>query len=221
MNGKTRTQVEKTHYGIQYDSPGRFISYYHQIRSVMEKQPKNILEIGIGNKTVSNYLKERGMSVTTCDFDATLEPDVVADIRSLPFRDEMFDLVTAFEVLEHLPFKDFKTSLLEMKRVTRERIIVSIPYVTLNIFGKIKLLPLIKPIYFLWRIVEYRLSEHKFDNQHYWEMGKKGYSRNIIRKEIKSVGLEIEKESTPQLNPYHYFFVLKKPSQAARYSAPN
>jgi len=210
MNEKIQKQVEKGHYEAQYDSLGRFISYHSQIQAVVEKNPESVLEIGIGNKTVSNYLKERGTKVTTCDFDKRLDPDKVGDIRDLPFEDEEFELVTAFEVLEHLPFEDFIKGLKELRRVTKKNVIISIPYVTVNFFGKMKLLPFFRPVYFLWRALEYRWKKHEFDGQHYWEMGKKGYSRTKIRQVINAAGFEIEKEFTPQLNPYHYFFVLKK-----------
>ncbi len=210
MKNKTKQQVEKEHYEVKYDSLDRFRSYYFQIRSVAQKKPKTILEVGIGNKTVSNYLKKQGFNITTCDFDANLQPDKVGDIRDLPFEDEEFELVTAFEVLEHLPFEDFEKALKELGRVAQKTVIISIPYVTINFFGKIKLLPFLRPIYFLWRVLEYRWKKHEFDGQHYWEMGKKSCSRKKIRQVIKKVGFKIEKEFTPELNPYHYFFVLSK-----------
>ena len=45
------TQVPKEHYSNNYDNVFRFISYYYQIDLAIKLKPKNILEIGIGNKT--------------------------------------------------------------------------------------------------------------------------------------------------------------------------
>ena len=106
------TQVSKEHYNIkEYDTTYRFISYFHQIEETLRTNPRTVLEVGVGNKIVSNYLREYGVKVKTCDFDKGLKPDVVADVRKLPFRDREFDTVIAFEVLEHLPFEDFETAL--------------------------------------------------------------------------------------------------------------
>lgn len=196
----------------KYNNPERFSSYFSQIKIVTDQSPKNILEIGVGNKIVSGYLKNAGFKITTCDLDKTLNPDVVADIRAMPFGDEEFDLVTAFEVLEHLPFSDVEFVLKELNRISSAKVIISIPYVTFAIYGKFKFLPFLHPLSFMFRICEYFWHKHKFNGQHYWEMGTSGYGRKKIRKLIKDCGFEIKKELTPELNPYHYFFILEKTS---------
>jgi SAM-dependent methyltransferase len=103
MKDNFHIQVSQNHYYSDYDSIDRFISYFYQTDLIKTLQPQSILEVGVGNKTLTNYLKQYGYSVTTCDFDKKLAPDYVADIRALPFEDASFDAVLAFEVLEHLP----------------------------------------------------------------------------------------------------------------------
>ncbi|MBU1019227.1 MAG: class I SAM-dependent methyltransferase [Patescibacteria group bacterium] len=205
-----KKQVDKTHYKGSYESPGRFISYYHQIKAISEETPGTILEIGIGSGTVANYLKNNGFNIETCDFDADLQPDHVADIRDLPFREGEFDLVTAFQVLEHLPFEDFEKAMSQLHKASSKTVIISIPYITLNIYWKCKCIPFLKPWYFMWRICELSFLKHKFNGEHYWEMGKKGFSRKKIRKILKKTGFSIKEEFTPEMFPYHYFFVLEK-----------
>ncbi len=221
MQEKTKPQVEITHYQGKYDCLDRFISYYFQIKAIADLSPATLLEIGVGNGTVSNYLKDKGFKVVTCDIDAKLNPDKVGDIAALPFQNNEFDTITAFEVLEHLPLEKIPSALKELHRVCTKNIIISIPYNTINIYGKFKIIPFVKPTYFLWRIIELFWIRHKFDGQHYWEMGKKGVSRKKIRTLIRSSGLKIIKEFTPEMNPYHYFFVLEKDSQANTNSSPN
>jgi ubiquinone/menaquinone biosynthesis C-methylase UbiE len=199
-------------YTGKYNNLERFSSYLCQIKTICEKSPKRILEIGIGNKVVSNYLREAGFSVTTCDLDKTLNPDIVADIRKMPFKDEEFDMVTAFEVLEHIPYSDVETGLKELNRISSKTVVISIPFVTFAIYGKFKFLPFLHPLSFMFRVCEYFWHKHKFNGTHYWEMGTKGYSRKQLKKLIKDCGFEIKKELTPELNPYHYFFVLEKTS---------
>ena len=49
--------------------------------------------------------------------------------------------------------------------------------------------------------------KHKFDGEHDWEIGKKGYSLSKIRK-ILSKYFIVEKEFYPPENMWHYFFIL-------------
>jgi len=112
---KHQKQVSYNHYQENYDGLTRFISYYYQIDLTTSLNISKCLEIGIGNKTVSSALINRGVNVTTCDFDSELKPDYVADIRELPFENNSYELVMACQVLEHLPWSDFSKALNELK----------------------------------------------------------------------------------------------------------
>ena len=48
-----------------------------------------------------------------------------------------------------------------------------------------------------------------FDGQHYWEIGKRGFSRGKIRAHIAK-HFDIVREYVPFGNQYHRFFVLRK-----------
>src|SRR3990167_6088204 len=112
-----KTQKNKTHYfKSKYNNLDRFISYFYQIdlitSLVTDKDTDGVLEVGVGSGMASNYLKMADFKVFTCDFDKDLNPDYVADIRQIPVGDDAFKVVTAFEVLEHLPFEDFEKALI-------------------------------------------------------------------------------------------------------------
>ena len=123
----TRTQVDAGHYADGYDALYRWVSYWYQIREVCRLRPGRVLEIGVGNGTVSAALAREGIAVTTLDFDPRLGPDVCADVRRLPFSPKEFDVVLCAQVLEHLPFDELPVLLQEIRRVSRRHAVISLP----------------------------------------------------------------------------------------------
>jgi len=120
MNIDFKPQVPKEHYFMEYDTKERWISYWYQINEVLKTKPKKVLEIGIGNGTVANYLKNQGIEVVTVDIDEKLNPDYVCSVTELSefFSDNQFVTILCDEVLEHIPFEYFENSLHEMQKVT-------------------------------------------------------------------------------------------------------
>lgn len=203
-------QVDKTHYNFKKYCPiDRWSSYWYQINEILKLQPESVLEVGVGDRVLSNYLASNTeIKYLSADIAGDLRPDVVCGVENLEFTDNSFDVACAFEVLEHLPFDKFNRALSELKRVSSGYVIISIPHwgrhfsinIRLPLLGKIK-----------W---QHKFSflpvPHKFNGQHYWEMGKRGYSYLKIREVIKSSGLEIIDDYIPIEMPYHHFFILSK-----------
>jgi len=190
---------------LQYNGKSRWMSYWHQINEVLSLKPKNVLEIGIGNKTVANYLKSQGVEVITFDKDEKLKPDVVGDVLEIPFGNNSFDVILCAEVLEHLFFNDFENALYELKRVSKKYVVLSLPHFGHSITLSIKI-PLIKEKRLAIRIphpIAHKLGEH------YWEVGKRGYSLSKIKKILKKY-FKIKKDYIPFENQYHHFFILEK-----------
>ena len=208
-----KTQVPKEHYYNQYDDLPRFISYYYQTDLVKQLNPTTVLEIGIGNKTTTNYLKQQGFNVTTCDFDQTLQPDYVADIRKLPFQNNKYDCVMACEILEHIPYQDIDKALNEIHRVTKKHAIISLPYSSAAFECTLRF-PLIEKIFKkhflnLFFRIPYFWIKPDTKGQHYWEIGRKGYPIKKIRNKL-SEKFTIKKETRPTMDAYHHFFTLEK-----------
>jgi SAM-dependent methyltransferase len=61
-----------------------------------------------------------------------LQGDLLA---GLPFRDSWFDIVTAFEVLEHLPPDQIPDAIRELRRVCRGWVVITVPSIGLNEHG--------------------------------------------------------------------------------------
>ena len=201
-------QVATEHYDpSNYDELHRWVSYWYQFQAVASCQPKTMLEIGKGGGVLSWYLRERlGLDVVTVDFDASLEPDVVADVRALRdhFDADQFDLVCAFQVLEHLPYDDFQPALRELRRVSKRDILISLPNwgyflaVRLHIW-KLKLA--------FGRKVR-RPFEWQFDGEHYWEVGTKGHQPKTVRAAIEEVVPLVDETVYPDY-PYHRSYHLR------------
>ncbi|MFO7933756.1 MAG: methyltransferase domain-containing protein [Bacteroidales bacterium] len=112
----------------RYENIHRWAFYWHQIDLVSSvlKEGERILEIGVGTKFTSNYLKSKGFHVTTMDIDPDKKPDIVANIVDYEFR-ETYDHVLAFEVFEHIPFADFEKALGKISRICRKYLLMSVP----------------------------------------------------------------------------------------------
>ena len=203
-------QTKPEHYlSKSYDEKGRFCSYWHQINELRELEPDSILEIGIGNGMVSNYLKQRGYNVTTMDIDERLKPDKVGSILHIPFSDKFFEVVACFEVLEHLPYENFAKALSEIHRVTIKYVVLSLPDVT-KVYRLNIQVPKIGELKRLISIPRFKIPKHEFNGEHYWEIGKAGYSLKRIVRDIEKAGFEVIKSYQVFEMPYHRFFILVK-----------
>jgi len=121
-------QVPWTQYFTpRYCSPKRLASYGHQLQEVSRLKPESVLEIGIGNGIVAGLMKSCGYAVTTLDHDASLGPDVVASVTSVPLEDDVVDVVLCCEVLEHLPYEQVSMALSEIRRVSSKFAVLSVP----------------------------------------------------------------------------------------------
>lgn len=203
-------QVNPEHYfSKNYDSKERFISYWHQIDEIISLAPESILEIGIGNGFVADYLDHRDLKVTTMDIDPNLKPDIAGSVLTLPFFEKAFEVVACFEVLEHLPYEDFYRALNEIHRVSRKYAVLSLPDVTRTYRLHLQL-PKIGQIKRLISWPRQKPYNHTFDGEHYWEIGKAGYQLQQVLAEITRAGFTIKNTYQVFEFPYHRFFVLTK-----------
>ena len=203
-------QAKPVHYyRPSYDSKGRFNSYWHQIDEAVSLVPRNVLEVGIGNGFVSKYLKERGVNVKTLDIDYRLSPDIIGSVLDMPFSNEAFNVVSCCEVLEHLPYSEFRNALGELARVSQKFVILSIPDVTTSYRFNIEI-PRLGPIKKMVTHPFHRAIRHIYDSEHYWEIGKISYSLRKIIKDIRTSGFDVIKTYRVFENRNHRFFLLVK-----------
>lgn len=206
-----KKQVDKNSYNFdKYCDFDRWSSYWYQIKEVLACSPKTVLEIGVGNKVLADYLKNNtGIIYKSLDVAEDLKPDFIASVNDLSIvKENSFDTVCAFEVLEHLPFDKFEKCLLELKRVSKKDVIISLPHWGRHFSFEFRL-PFFKKIKKQYKFNGFSI-EHKFDGQHYWEIGKRSYSLRKVKSIIEKSGLKIKKDYICFNSPYHHFFILGK-----------
>ena len=214
QNRPNGVQVDADHYTEDYDALYRWISYWYQVREAKRLRPGHVLEIGVGNGTVSAALSRNGMRLTTLDLDPELGPGICGDVRQLPFADGAFDVVLCAQVLEHLPYNELPALLAEIRRVTCRHAVITLPCSRGGLFIVPTLIGVATTPKLALRLPLPNWLCRLFIRQHKWEIGRLGYPIRRVREAIKSAGWRIKRELNPFLNTYHHFFVLEKRADA-------
>lgn len=203
---KAHAQVLPSHYSfLDYMDERRWMSMWHQATAILRLKPATVLEIGPGSGLLKKILSIEGINVETSDVDPALNPDYIASVTELPMSEASYDVVCAFQVLEHLPYAESLIALHELGRVAKGHVLISLPHSgrTCNLqldlprIGRKSLLLRLPP----------KQHVHRFDGQHYWEIGKKGYELRKVRRDFRALsGLSLETDYIVPENPYHRIF---------------
>lgn len=174
-------QVSRDHYFTSnYLSLSRFRGLHAQLDACLATdEDETILEIGPGPGMLASLLLHFNRNVQTVDFSFDVGPDVLGRLPTLPYSSNSFDIVCAFEILEHQPLELLKVCLGEIARIARRRVLISVPDQTeLNdgIFG-IQVMFGTRSGGFAWPMRLNRLTNPK---EHYWEIGHAGVSAETV-----------------------------------------
>jgi len=96
--------------------------------------PKSIIDIGCGHNEFCKYFRQENVFCIGVDF-ACPSADVILSAVSLPFHSKEFDIISAFDMMEHLLPSEIEVSLKEFQRIS-ERFVFSISYVPSKILVK-------------------------------------------------------------------------------------
>lgn len=202
-------QVDKSHYDFDsYMSKQRWSSVWHQLDEIQKTKPSSVLEIGAGLGVLKAVAKRFDIDIKTLDIDPELEPDYLSSVVNMPFNNEEFDVVCAFQMLEHLPYDVALQAFQEMVRVSKGKVIISLPDAK-AVYRFLLQVPKLGSIEFFYTRPRLSSLKHKFDGEHYWEINKKGYSLKKIMKDFSSFAL-LENNYRVNENPYHRFFIFNK-----------
>ena len=164
-----------------------FVNTYYQYRDLQSLENcRRILIVGPGQGLDTNVLKWRGYEVVTFDIDDTFKPDYLGSVHDLNmFSTGDFDAVIASHVLEHLAEPYLQCSFQQLARVARYALIY------LPVHGRhfhLRFVPGIKS--FDWSFIldlanpftsTDGLTARYMANQHFWEIGIKGYRISDIK----------------------------------------
>lgn len=84
---------------------------------------KSVLDVGAGEGIIRRFLKEK--EILTLDLN---HGDVLGSGINLPFKGDSFDVVTAIDVLEHIPKNIRSLFVQELIRVARSYVIIAAPF---------------------------------------------------------------------------------------------
>ncbi|MGL5056025.1 MAG: hypothetical protein ACRC6A_01465 [Fusobacteriaceae bacterium] len=206
-NNKIEKQVEEKHYNFSnYLAKPRWNSYWHQIDEVLNSYGKDLLIIGTGDNIIKKIV-ESDKVVKTFDIAEDLKPDYLGSILEMDkILDKKFDTILCCQVLEHLPFELFEKSIEQIAVSTKKTAIISLPHKNIKVEFKFKVPKIKIDLSFLIRKF-YKI--HKFDGEHYWEMGGKGFSNDKIENILEKYFV-IKKRYFVDENSYHRFYILEK-----------
>ena len=107
----------------------QFFSIYYQAQeAILNQKVQCMLEFGTGRNTTKALVEHFGVAHKSVDFnDDNFCPNEVSTI--LDYHDtEKYDIVSAFQVLEHNPIETLKPHLEKMKSLSNKYVYLSLPF---------------------------------------------------------------------------------------------
>jgi len=124
-------EIEK--YKLIYSNPQQYSNYGHSnhgsqsLDLILNLSISSIIDVGCGfNEFCNSIRKKLNIFCLGVDF-ACPGADIIANACDLPFNKKQFDLLTSFDMLEHLLPSEIETCLKEFNRVSK-KFIFSISY---------------------------------------------------------------------------------------------
>ena len=201
QNFEDQFKVSKSYYLERIDFLNWF-RYFHLVRDVLDLKAGRILEIGTGSGIVCNCIKPLVDSYHVLDINGELEPDFIGDVREFqPALESGYDCVIAADVLEHLPFSDFRKAVGNLHAYLEDggNALFTIPHRQSNfLFMDPRQIPYVitVPTGFLsfgafWR----RFVKRKIwiDPSHCWEIGDGKVKVKDVDAALREVGFEVVK----------------------------
>lgn len=106
-----------------------------RVRASLDLVPADvhtILDVGCGDGMITNELARKydvvGLDISAEALKHVKTKSYQGTLETVPFAPKSFDVVTAFEVLEHLPVQDYEVARRKMPELARRYVIITVPY---------------------------------------------------------------------------------------------
>ncbi|MGH8870740.1 MAG: class I SAM-dependent methyltransferase [Acidimicrobiia bacterium] len=189
-------------------------SVAHQVVAIHELaqglQSPHVLEVGPGPGIAVYALRQAGFQVTTLDINLRREPDILGSVTEIPAEDASFDIGSACQILEHLPFAELLPALRQLRRVCRAGCVISLPDSTRHVRLAAHF-PKLGQRSFAW--VPPRRPKEPPERLkkigHHWEIGYRGSLLRDVTAQMSAAGWRVARTwRVPEL-PWHRFFTLQ------------
>lgn len=198
-------------------------SYLLQMTIINSLNCKKVLEIGPGEQFVARNLRELGYIYHTLDILESHNPTFISSLMDFDEGDYLneYDIVCAFQVLEHMPYEDFNKCLMKMTKIAKRYIVISVPFsckgyrkTHTEYYGQNNSNVLVDEEHFEPTNLPNRKYRKEYMLEfpwavHYWEIGRQGFPLERIQGDIESCGLKILRQFHAR-NPFHYFMVMER-----------
>jgi len=198
---------------------------YHQLRLPATLTDVNsVLEFGPGRGLFGNILKFYGMDYYSADVvqvKGADKPDFLHSINDFPIGNQTFDLVCAFQTLEHNPPSEFLPHLEKMAALSNKYVYVSLPWHGRSFSWNIGInLPKLAKNFMgsvVWpRLVNKKRPHDQYAKDpnpyrfHWFEVGEPGFSKKEIKETAAKAGLKQVQSFHVEGFAYHYFILFEK-----------
>jgi hypothetical protein len=174
-------------------------------------------------------MKDLDYTVKTADIKSRTNPDYLGDFRGINIP-EKFDLVAAFEMLQHLPYGDLPQTLVKLAELSDKYVLISVPSRVHRFELTLEIPPMLAPrrLGLRWLRGRHSISttwerprgkdrskrdwegREDYWNPHYWEIGRKSFPRSRFLADIESSGLRILWHKYNPLHTHHLFILAEK-----------
>src|SRR5688572_29048427 len=205
----------RSRFSGQWVTRERWESYYNQINEILKVAAPGdeVLEIGSSDGFTLSALRLMGLRASSIDSNPDTHPTTAGNIAELELPPSAYDIICSFQTLEHIAYEDFLKVLRRIHGSCRKYCLISLPLPGPEMRFSLRLPLFSKPLALGVKLFLPWLKTPKRElPEHQWELGRRDYPLERVRKDIAAAGFEIEKVFHQHSCLYFTFFVLKRVS---------